>query len=375
MGVRSFLVRPLLILLILLLSAGPPVFTGDLSTAPAEGFPPAAGPAMPASPGAAPAGKAAGGGPAAGIRLPLELPEADPAGAGGTDPGGGPPAASLEELRRAESREGAREKLTPERVLSALRLAYPARIEEVARRQGDWAVRVGGEWYFWANGRLLPERERPNWERYDPLPFYLYPRSLPPVPRLSEKEKARIAERLKGMEKKPPLRHSGFTDAIWRIHDRASSWERMKTTYFLGMKTEIHRDLLEDLAAVEEEILAGAERDPALKEFIKSLRRLSGYNWRRIDGTSSLSYHSYGAALDIIPASYGNRQTYWRWAMPNFPEWYSLPYRSRFMPPEAFVRAFERHGFVWGGKWLFFDTMHFEYRPEILILSGLPPVP
>jgi hypothetical protein len=26
---------------------------------------------------------------------------------------------------------------------------------------------------------------------------------------------------------------------------------------------------------------------------------------------------------------------------------------------------------VWGGKWMLFDTIHFEYRPEILILSGL----
>jgi hypothetical protein len=33
------------------------------------------------------------------------------------------------------------------------------------------------------------------------------------------------------------------------------------------------------------------------------------------------------------------------------------------------VRAFESHGFVWGGKWLFFDTIHFEYRPELLLLS------
>ena len=46
------------------------------------------------------------------------------------------------------------------------------------------------------------------------------------------------------------------------------------------------------------------------------------------------------------------------------------------MPPLAFVKAFEREGFVWGGKWLFFDTMHFEYRPEILMLAAEdePPV-
>ena len=35
------------------------------------------------------------------------------------------------------------------------------------------------------------------------------------------------------------------------------------------------------------------------------------------------------------------------------------------------IRAFEAHGFVWGGKWLFFDTIHFEYRPELLTLIFL----
>jgi peptidoglycan L-alanyl-D-glutamate endopeptidase CwlK len=31
------------------------------------------------------------------------------------------------------------------------------------------------------------------------------------------------------------------------------------------------------------------------------------------------------------------------------------------------VRIFEKHGFVWGGKWYHYDTMHFEYRPEIVL--------
>ena len=26
----------------------------------------------------------------------------------------------------------------------------------------------------------------------------------------------------------------------------------------------------------------------------------------------------------------------------------------------------EKHGFIWGGKWYHYDTMHFEYRPEII---------
>ncbi len=39
-------------------------------------------------------------------------------------------------------------------------------------------------------------------------------------------------------------------------------------------------------------------------------------------------------------------------------------YRNR-MPLEI-VEIFERHGFIWGGRWYHYDTMHFEYRPELL---------
>jgi hypothetical protein len=33
---------------------------------------------------------------------------------------------------------------------------------------------------------------------------------------------------------------------------------------------------------------------------------------------------------------------------------------------QAALETFERRGFIWGGKWWHFDTMHFEYRPEII---------
>jgi hypothetical protein len=34
--------------------------------------------------------------------------------------------------------------------------------------------------------------------------------------------------------------------------------------------------------------------------------------------------------------------------------------------PVEIVRLGERHGFIWGGYWLHYDTMDFEYRPELL---------
>ena len=34
--------------------------------------------------------------------------------------------------------------------------------------------------------------------------------------------------------------------------------------------------------------------------------------------------------------------------------------------PTEIIDIFERRGFIWGGKWSHYDTMHFEYRPELL---------
>ena len=34
-----------------------------------------------------------------------------------------------------------------------------------------------------------------------------------------------------------------------------------------------------------------------------------------------------------------------------------------------FDEHFEKHGFIWGGKWIIWDNMHFEYRPEVVIYN------
>lgn len=77
------------------------------------------------------------------------------------------------------------------------------------------------------------------------------------------------------------------------------------------------------------------------------------YNCRTIAGTGTLSMHSYGAAIDLN-SHYG---AYWRWG--------PRPSAAGSIPP-AVIQAFERHGFIWGGKWAHFDSFHFEYRPELI---------
>ncbi len=112
--------------------------------------------------------------------------------------------------------------------------------------------------------------------------------------------------------------------------------------------------------------------DQEIAEFIEGIRSVETYSRRSIAGMISRSYHSYGIALDIVPHTYEGRFPYWRWAYTaGIRNWWALGYGERWMIPTKIVEAFERQGFVWGGKWLLFDTMHFEYRPEILLLAKL----
>jgi hypothetical protein len=90
---------------------------------------------------------------------------------------------------------------------------------------------------------------------------------------------------------------------------------------------------------------------------------------RHVSGTRHLSYHAYGLAVDIVPRNYYGKQVYWRWSKAWHPHWDKIPLTERWHPPNEVIEVFERNGFVWGGKWYHFDTIHFEYRPELLILN------
>lgn len=83
---------------------------------------------------------------------------------------------------------------------------------------------------------------------------------------------------------------------------------------------------------------------------------------RPVADTGKMSMHGYGAAIDLNLA-YAD---YWFWGKKTGP----IAYRNRM--PQEIVDVFERHGFIWGGKWHHYDTMHFEYRPELLGMSGKP---
>lgn len=100
-----------------------------------------------------------------------------------------------------------------------------------------------------------------------------------------------------------------------------------------------------------------------LPQFKKYLTPLGGtFNWRTISGTNMMSPHAFSIAIDIN-TKYAD---YWRWS-PEFKADKPLKYRNRI--PMEIVEVFEAHGFVWGGRWPHYDTMHFEYRPEVKLYN------
>jgi hypothetical protein len=94
--------------------------------------------------------------------------------------------------------------------------------------------------------------------------------------------------------------------------------------------------------------------DPALKAAAFPIAGV--LSCRPVADTGRMSMHGYAAAIDLN-LGYSD---YWLWAGRGK----SIPYKNRM--PREIVDIFERHGFIWGGKWYHYDTMHFEYRPELL---------
>lgn len=108
----------------------------------------------------------------------------------------------------------------------------------------------------------------------------------------------------------------------------------------------------EQLKKVEKEL----SQHPELKKYLKC----SGtFYWRNVRGANRLSAHSYGIAIDIGV----DNSDYWLWKNKNATETQKITYQNRI--PLEIAEIFEKYGFVWGGRWYHYDTMHFEYRPEL----------
>ena len=259
-----------------------------------------------------------------------------------------------------------------EQVMKALSAAYPDRLGPAEFRNGDWAVFLAGKWFYYAEGRLLPEELRSQITEYSGQPFYNYIAELPPWNPPDPEESERMRGMSESRSRQTVRRSQFFYEDLWRIHNGDESWERVKQIRFLGFPVMVHYSILVKLSLVEEKILRESQTSAAVRQWINNINSVDGWSWRNIADTQSRSFHAYGAAIDILPKSTGGLATYWLWTSQYAPEWWAVPYSQRLHPPDEVIKAFESFGFIWGGKWTVYDTMHFEYRPEILIYSGIP---
>ncbi len=109
-----------------------------------------------------------------------------------------------------------------------------------------------------------------------------------------------------------------------------------------------------------------AELEKLPPSYYKYLDHPAGsFYWRNVKYEKYLSSHSFGIAIDIN----SKHANYWMW------DWEKAGKpRGRLIlhntVPMEIVRIFEHEGFLWGGRWYFYDTMHFEYRPELFVKTA-----
>lgn len=228
----------------------------------------------------------------------------------------------------------------PKRIVDA----YPEAIE-----------RIDGNWLIWRDGTRMPlddgkgQKSFAAWLENPDIEDMLrqpYPAGVGPAEPGPESDPGRA-------------RNSAFFDKMYGDCHKGEVKAKLKTIVWLPKKTRqklqitIANGVADRLEAVSREL------DALPSDFDKYLAPAGGtYNCRVIAGTDRVSAHGYGIAIDIAVS----QSDYWRWAAGKASG--NVKYRNRI--PLEVVHIFERHGFIWGGRWHHYDTMHFEYRPELL---------
>ena len=242
---------------------------------------------------------------------------------------------------------------TPYAVFHALRDSYGEAIQDMGWEEGDAYFLVKGSPIFFVEGRMLSEEHRSDHDRYDPMLYSYALGEMRTLPETVPHPANRSTDLLEAL--------LGYTEGDIVL---SCSWMD-----FLDHRVFMHELCRDALSRVERRIYEASLESAEVRDYIASIRIMFSLDRRKVTGSDALSYHAFGLALDIVPKSYGGRQTYWRWTSVWKAGWDRIPLEQRWNPPQAVINAFEAEGFVWGGKWYHFDTIHFEYRPEIILLN------
>lgn len=227
-------------------------------------------------------------------------------------------------------------------------------------------------YFFWANGKLLPYNELGKKDTYHQI-LYNYPKELLNPENFTQEDIDYINE----YTSKDNRQNSGgvpsfFYDFVYNCATHVNADKQIVRISFLGKWINVNKKIKEPLKNVETKINELAKTDEEVATFLKKLSRTDGYNWREIIDSKKKSLHSSGIAVDILPIGWGQKNIYWQWRRDIDEEnWMKLSLNRRWYPPDSVIKAFESEGFVYGGKWVNWDNMHFEYTPEILCYNDI----
>lgn len=220
--------------------------------------------------------------------------------------------------------------------------------------------------FWWADCRFLPEENLKNKDSYWPL-IYEYSKLKDPQT-LTQEEIQRVknfssAENRQNSAGTPMF----FYDFLYAAKSQIIIEDHIVSTTFLGKTTKVHERIKENLKRIEAEIYNEAKTDDEINLFLQNLKSADAYNWRVIQGTGRKSFHSYGIAVDLLPKRLNGKAIFWSWTRDKNPEnWMLTPLSDRWIPPQKIIDIFEKEGFIWGGNWIIFDNMHFEFHPELV---------
>jgi flavodoxin len=258
--------------------------------------------------------------------------------------------------------------------------AYRGRLGPAVFQDGDWTLEMDGVRWYYAQGRFLPQENAARHEDFRPQFLYRYSPEPPGGPdeaspwqdtanRIISRRETLGSYRAYRPVVNPGAVRSPFFETLWQARTRAEAFAHQQWINFLGRQVRIHEYIAAPMGRVEARIQELAKSDPEIPGWLNNLASITGWNWRNVAGSENRSFHAYGIAVDLLMKAQAGMETYWQWTAAKGIDWRTVPVDKRQNPPVAVIRAFEEQGFIWGGRWSRYDTMHFEYHPELLILG------
>jgi hypothetical protein len=239
-------------------------------------------------------------------------------------------------------------------LLAASVPSFAARVDDLLRAYPDALVAFDGVDLIWRDGTRmrvddgLPEKSMGEQLRHGSILDQLrlpYPdgRTLLPAP----------------LQDPGRVRNRAFFDKMYGDCRRGQVAPKLVPVVWLP-NTWGHVVHITSVNGIDRQLAAiSRELDALPAEDNRYLYPLGGtYVCRHVADTGQTSMHGWGAAIDINPTF----SDYWLWHRQA--AGYVPMYVNQI--PAEIVSVFERHGFIWGGRWAHFDTMHFEFRPELL---------